>query len=262
MSVHISAMMTDPALDIAREALYRFAALTLLDPKCGAWEQLAALRDDLLVRDAAVFVREMHDPPEPLALGEQPPDQLDPAAVLERLPESSAALNQLYEATFGLLVSNACPPYETEYINSKFAYQRSNTLADVSGFYHAFGLTTSSVHPERADHVVQELEFMAFLIGLQRRADEAEPTLREVRSVVCRDAQARFLREHLIWWIPAFATLLGRTNAGGFYEAASNFLAALVACDRSLFGLNPATGLPAPSDIEQPEACDSCLLSR
>ena len=49
MPLLASTTALDPALSMARQALYRFAALSLLDPKCGSWEQLDALRDDPVV---------------------------------------------------------------------------------------------------------------------------------------------------------------------------------------------------------------------
>ena len=152
-----------------------------------------------------------------------PIEMLDPRLVLDRLPNSERALNAQYESTFGLLVSSNCPPYETEYINSKFAFQRSNSLADISGFYHAFGLTTSDGHPERPDHVVLELEFMASSAGTGAAGRRRRFERRTDRQQVCRDAQARFLQEHLAWWTPAFAKLLGVGRPAGVLRRRGRF---------------------------------------
>ena len=165
MPVDTSTTNLDPALNLAHQALYRFAALCLLDPRAGSWQQLNAMRPSTLLDDAAELVRgDAVAWPAQMGLGELPATALNPARVLEFLPETAGELNRQYEATFGLLVSSACPPYETEYINGKFAVQRSQTLADISGFYRAFGLRPSSAHPERQDHIVLQLEFMAFLL--------------------------------------------------------------------------------------------------
>jgi TorA maturation chaperone TorD len=251
----------DPALSMARQSLYRFAALSLLDPQAGSWEQLHALGRDRLLTEAATLIREH---PEAcvrrFAKGERHLADLDPQRVFDRLPPSRAALNDEYEQTFGLLVSNACPPYETEYIDSKLSFQRSNTMADVGGFYQAFGLTTSLRHPERPDHVVLELEFMAFLLGLERQASSGDPSQRNDRLEVCRGAQTRFLRDHLAWWIPAFAHLLGKESAGGFYKAVGVFAAALIAAERASLRVPVPTTLAQPT-VGQLEECEGCLLN-
>ncbi len=251
----------DPAVLMARQTLYRFAALTLLDPKAGGWEQLDALREDALLSEAANLIRDLPEATlRKLGPGEHPLSKLDPDPVLNRLPHTRDKLNEEFENTFGLLVSNACPPYETEYINSKYAFQRSNTLADVSGFYRAFGLTTSTTHPERPDHIVQELEFMAFLLGLERQAYSCDAAIRQQRLEVCREAQARFLREHLSWWAPAFARLLSHEDPGGFYDQAGVFLAALIPAERALLGVESTAQHTEPSPLERPEACEGCEL--
>ena len=46
MNLEYSTTASDPALCMARTALYRFAALSLLHPRAGAWEQLRAARHE------------------------------------------------------------------------------------------------------------------------------------------------------------------------------------------------------------------------
>ena len=177
---------------------------------------------------------------------------------MERLPATRDKFNAAFENTFGLLVSNACPPCETEYIPGTYVFQRSNALADISGFYRVFGLVISSSHSERPDHIVQELEFMAFLIGMECQAFDVAVTVRQQRLEICRAAQTRFLREHLSWWTPSFARLLSREEPGGYYEAAGLFLATLIPVDRALLGVEHAGQHAEPSPLERPEDCEGC----
>ncbi|MCE9552896.1 MAG: molecular chaperone TorD family protein [Planctomycetes bacterium] len=251
----------DPAVSQARQILYRFIAMALADPRAGAWLELTSLPNNSLLNDAADLLRnEAAAASAELALGEQPLEELNPAPVVARLPASRHALNELFESTFGLLASSTCPPHETDYINSKFTFQRSHALADVSGFYQAFGLEPSPQRREQHDHIVLELEFMAFLLGLERRAAECGDQGGAQRAAICRDAARRFLHEHLAWWAPAFGRLLGRENPGGYYEAVGVLLGALIAAERSLCGIeHPRVGA-APSSVERPEECEGCQL--
>lgn len=252
----------EPALLLARRACYRFAALALADPRTGVFGELADRETQALVTAAAEIVRdEDRAAARPLGLGELPLAYLDPASVLARLPRTAAELNERYEANFGLLGGSKCPPYETEYVPSKFAFQRSNMLADVAGFYHAFGLQTSSNHPDRPDHAALECEFLAQLLALQWQARLSAAPQAPSQEEICQQAQARFLKEHVVWWFPAFARLLARQDAGGFYEAVGNYLAALVAAERALAGIEPAHKPAEPSPIETLDECSGCELA-
>jgi TorA maturation chaperone TorD len=251
----------DAAVNMARQALYRFGALSLVDPRTGSWNLLRRMANDGLLFEAAAIIRTLPQVRSvKLGIGERNSRFLDPATVLERLPTSQDALNAEYENTFGLVVGSACPPYETEYIGSKFAFQRSNGLADINGFYQAFGLTIASGRAERPDHVALELEFMASLLALERRAANAERDRSEELITRCRDAQTRFLKEHLAWWVPAFAKLLGRENAGGFYAAVGTFLAAFIPAERAILGVEAQSRPVTPSLQEKPEECEGCQL--
>jgi TorA maturation chaperone TorD len=251
----------DLALVTARQMLYRFASLTLIDPRVGSWYELQQLHLSDLLFDAAEIVRT-----EPLAeakelrRGERPLEFLRPERVLAELPLSASAFNAHYEQTFGLVVCGDCPPYETEYVDAKFTFQRSNGLADIAGFYQAFGLRQSEKHAERQDHLALEFEFMAWLLGLKRAALESNTGKLDEQVEICQNAERRFLAEHLTWWTPTFATLLERRRPEGFYGAAAKFVAALSTAERSLFQIENPEIAAAPSAIERPEECEGCGL--
>lgn len=85
--------------------------------------------------------------------------------------------------------------YETEYGRER-AMVKTNELADLSGFYKAFGLDNDSeeVISEMADHVSVELEFYAFLLLKQIYLDDNKI---EEGSEVVLEGRKNFLRDHL-----------------------------------------------------------------
>ncbi|MCC6491414.1 MAG: molecular chaperone TorD family protein [Pirellulales bacterium] len=257
-----SGQQFDLALNLAREAMYRFLALSLTDPRHRCWSQLSDLRGDGVLSEAATLLRRCRRlSAAQLALGELPAAHLNPAAALARLPRDKDELNAQYEACFGLLASGACPPYETEYVNSKFTFQRSNGLADVAGFYRAFGLSISDSRPERPDHIALELEFMALVLRLERCSAEEDAGLENDRRAICRDAQVRFLADHLSWWAPAFAKLINRQSPNGFYASIGNMLAAFMPIERAVLRVGAPTSPEAIVPLERPEACEGCGLA-
>jgi TorA maturation chaperone TorD len=243
------------ALDFARECVYRFLAAALSDPWSGHWQLLFEEESRDIARAAAELLRQ--EPAATPGMGELAADHFDFAALLERLPRSASELRAEYDRKFGLLLCRECPPYETEYQPAEDTFLRSQQLADIAGFYRAFGLEPSRSRPERPDHVALELEFMAFLIMKKRLAGGSAIEPNE-QAEVCADAIAKFFREHLAWWIPAFATGLRRKAGTGFYALVGKVLAALLPLERARLEI-PAPRFPLQPDlIEQPEEQPSC----
>ena len=70
---------TDPAVSAARQVLYRFASVALLDPKAGAWQQLDAMRGDPLLPEAARLICSLPAAhPKEVGLCERPVAELHP----------------------------------------------------------------------------------------------------------------------------------------------------------------------------------------
>jgi TorA maturation chaperone TorD len=111
---------------------------------------------------------------------------------------------------FGPTVRGLCPPYELEYSNRE-VFQQTQALADIAGFYAAFGLESSGPLMERPDHVVAELEFLSLVAWHEARAADAEV------AATIRNARREFLREHAAAWMPAFFARLEREETGGFF---------------------------------------------
>jgi TorA maturation chaperone TorD len=245
------------ALDLARECAYRFLAAALSDPWSGHWRLLFEQESQEMARAAADLVRQEAATETTPGLGELAAEHFDFGKLLESLPQTAGQLRAEYDRTFGLLMCRECPPYETEYHPAEETFLRSQQLADIAGFYRAFGLEPSRSRPERPDNIALELEFMAFLI-MKKRLAEASAAEPSERAEVCAKAMVSFFREHLAWWIPAFATGLRRKAGSGFYAAVGEVLAALLPLERARLQVSAPRFPLAPALIEQPEEQAGC----
>jgi TorA maturation chaperone TorD len=105
--------------------------------------------------------------------------------------------------------------YGTEYL-ARSEFQKSNYLADIMGFYKAFGVEPRS---DRADSLSSELEFMHYLIfkmiHIRREARQSEACAKEW---ICRDAQKKFFREYLQPAAKNIAAAILDKTENGFYR--------------------------------------------
>lgn len=161
-----------------------------------------------------------------------------------------------FDALFGHAVAGSCAAYETEYGDSEIT-QRSALLADLAGFYQAFGLEPAEGGSDRPDFVAVECEFMSVLCakeahGWRSGSDE--------RIECCVDAQRAFLRDHLARWMPALAERVKSTETDPFYRALGRLGHEIVALDCEQFGLalGPRWLALRSADLEA-ETTISCL---
>jgi len=187
------------------------------------------------------------------------------AAELARLRKALAgvdgqALETLHLDCFGHGVSKEHPPYEAEY-GQAHVFQKAQTLADIAGFYRAFGLELAGDFHDRLDHLSVELEFMAFLCAKEAHALAGAHPPEKV--ALCRKAQGRFLGDHLGRWSFAFARRLEARAAGDLYRGLGVLLAVFVARELDRFGLERAEEpelAPTPPAAEAPGCGPPCVL--
>lgn len=261
------------ALDTARQNIYAFLSLAASDPRSDRWVNLCQPEFHEMAIEAAALLREHPSArPESLAPGELNPEALDIQSLISFLGQGREAINEQYESIFGLLPTKECPLYETEYCPQTFSVYRSQQMADIAGFYRAFGLQPSRDVPERPDHLAIELEFMAHLIAREQRAQDSQRPEAVERAGVSRDAQRGFVGDHLAWWVPAFAFALRRASDGiedlkqlteppnSFFGVLGQCLSCFMAVERAVLGISPPTELVQTRVTTEPGAgdCDSC----
>jgi len=162
---------------------------------------------------------------------------------------SPEALQEEYGRVFGHLISQECPPYETQYGNTHVFHQ-AQRLGDLAGFYRAFGLEVSDQAKERLDHIAVELEFMAFLASKEAYALEHQG---EEAAAICREAERAFLEGHLGRFAPLFTRLLRRKAEEGYYQALAILLDRFLASEVKRFQARPSVfqeGALVPVDFE------------
>ena len=127
-----------------------------------------------------------------------------------------------------------CSLDESEY--DKAIFYRYQRMADIAGFYRAFGFENSTESYQRPDYVGTELEFMQLL--LLKHAYAVEQGWDE-KSQICEEAEGKFVREHLEWWVPSLCEKLRGASSCAFYRSLSNFLESFVRSESSRY-LQPA----------------------
>lgn len=173
-----------------------------------------------------------------LSLVEDDAGLLNPVTRLRSALQSStfASLEQEHTRLFEPHGELLAPPYETEYTKEtpQHVLTESAQLADIAGFYRAFGLEISETNPERADHIATELEFMHILAT--KESDAA--THREEKHLeIIRDAQRKFLADHLARWTGRFRDRLLQTQSNnGVYSLLGKLTADWIELDQGLLG--------------------------
>lgn len=126
--------------------------------------------------------------------------------------------------------------YETEYGKER-VMAKTTELADLAGFYNAFGLNTDSeevVH-DMVDHVSVELEFYSYLLLKQLFLEENNLT--EGVEIVT-EGRKKFLTAHLGRFVKSITTRPGVTN-NQYFSKIFNWLDALVYHECDLLEVKP-----------------------
>lgn len=140
----------------------------------------------------------------------------------------------------------------------KNEFQRVAELSDIMGFYHAFG-----VAPERSrpDALTCELEFMHVMEVKRMRAEHGDVSGNAAeKAAVCREAQAKFFREHLAPAAIRIAARVREATAHPFYREAAENLEKLMASECLRHGDPVEASLPGPQDEFRIEwqGCRTC----
>ncbi|HNO80085.1 MAG TPA: molecular chaperone TorD family protein [Phycisphaerae bacterium] len=124
-------------------------------------------------------------------------------------------LESAHNELFGHAVRGRCPAYECEYGRSEIS-QRASMLADLAGFYEAFGMTIVDTEAGRPDFIAVECEFMSVLCAKEAHGLESGLTELVEESL---HTQRLFLRDHLATWLPALSRRIVEAADHEFYVA-------------------------------------------
>lgn len=173
-------------------------------------------------------------------------------------PEQFDAFVSDYVLAFGHAARGSCPLNEIEYGDLKAdPLFQPHRLADLAAFYRAFGVEVTEDATERQDHISIELEFMSVLAAKEAyaRGQRFDPE----HLSQCREAQKKFLREHLGRWVPAFTRRLASAAAEGALGSLARFTHDVVTADCQRFGVSPGSEDLLLHPVDESESlCASC----
>ncbi len=144
-----------------------------------------------------------------------------------------------------------CPLNECAY-SSKQIYREVQELADIAGFYHAFGLEMAG---QRPDELSAELEF-CYLLALKE--GHARETGRRTEAAVCRDVHKTFVHDHLGRWAENIGQRVQALAPESAYAAFGRLLCEFAASEIAYLKtgtIAPHEELPNPPEPLDEEGC-------
>jgi putative dimethyl sulfoxide reductase chaperone len=130
---------------------------------------------------------------------------------------------------FGHTARGLVSACETEY-GPENVFNQPQQLADIAGYYLAFGLSPVTASESRVDHIACELEFMGFLSRKQAVLLDGRSTAAvDLETMEATErAERSFMRDHLGRFGRAFATRLLAEDRDGYFGALGQTLLALL----------------------------------
>ncbi len=187
---------------------------------------------------------------------EAPPARADAREPLRLFAEAAraaedAAVAQEYVFLFDRQVR--CPPYEGAWGDAPQLAGKAALLADVAGFYAAFGLEPGAARPDAEDHLAAECEFMSALC--LKEAYALAQGMAEGLEVT-RRAQSSFLAEHLGCWAEAFAGAVKDSTPLSYYGTLGDLVATWIGAEIEALGVEPrrVSGRFAYDPVQEEEA--------
>jgi nitrate reductase assembly molybdenum cofactor insertion protein NarJ len=225
VATDLGAGITEEAAALARSAAYRLASQLLAYPTPDGVRRLREEDLPFAIDTAELLPEEVHRTVSDVAaaFGGPSPEELEGA----------------YQGVFSHVHSADCPMFETDH-TAKDVWRQSAELADLAGFYRAFGVEQ---HLERPDHVSTELEFLhlvSYKIAWALVAGDEE------HAETCRLAEAGFLRDHVLRWLPGLVARVAVLGADGPYRVAAAFVAELLRAEASRLDLEAPEAAPSP----------------
>lgn len=147
----------------------------------------------------------------------------------------------------------ACPHQESDYVASH-TFQKADVMADVAGFYRAFGFQVSRMARELPDFLGTELEFL-HAVGMKEAFARQQGY--HAGASVCRRAQKTFLADHLSVWIGLFRHRVAHRGAGPFYVLLARLVEGFVKAQH----VRPravAAPIAPVADVEGSPTCSGC----
>ncbi len=168
--------------------------------------------------------------------------ELLPVQVREAIQEAAgvfesfdaAALESAYTSVFQHVHSVDAPLYETDLTVQGDVFRQSQELADLGGFYGAFGMEPDAERPDALSVELEFLHLLTYKIGWALVQDEGSG--REI----CEEAQRAFLTDHVLCWVPDVARRIEALDGAGPYGRAATLLGVFLADEAARLGVEPA----------------------